>query len=211
MQDRDRSAEPKTDEQVKRRKWLAEAQRQAVELQLCLDQAAEEEDPAVKLQPLGSDIIASSRYEEGHPPRLTLVLPEWPPKLRPHEAGLWPGQHRAQVSGRWGQLVERALEAGGLQHFRPQWEQATVFFSFLTPKGDPGDPDHFAHTFILNALRRGRIIVDDHSSNVATYVDATKVPVETARSIVTIAPMRITVGEILEGFGLFSAAGNPFT
>lgn len=198
MQKRDRSAEPKTDEQVKRRNWMAEAQRHLVETQLCLAHAAEEEDPAAELQPLGSDIIAYSRLEEDDPPRLTLVLPEWPPKLRPYEAGPFLWAHMRDVRRRWETMVQRALEAGGLGAFRPRWSEATILFTYRVPQADPGDADHFAHTFIINALRKFGVIEDDGWRNVIIGgVRALPAVPSTSETVVTVVKGRHWFGDIL--------------
>lgn len=198
MQERDRSAEPKTDEQVKRRNWMAEAQRHLVETQLCLAHAAEEEDPAAEMQPLGSDIIAYSRLEEDDPPRLTLVLPEWPPKLRPYEAGLYPGQHRKEVRNRWEAMVRRALESGGLNYFHPSWHEATILFSLYVPRLKLGDPDHFVFSFIINALRKAWIIQDDSWENVVMGgLQVVPTTPEKARTVVHVVQGRYWPGDNL--------------
>lgn len=211
MQERDRSAEPKTDEQVKRRNWIKEAERHAVDLQLCLAQAMEEEDPAAKLQPLGSDIVAFSRFEEGDPPWLTLVLPEWPPKLRPHEAGPFLWAHTRDVRRRWETMVQRALEAGGLGDFQPRWSEATILFTYRVPQANPGDADHFAHTFIINALRKFGVIEDDGWHNVT---------IGGVRALPAVPSMSETVVTVVKGHHWFGDSlippiplteENPFT
>ena len=169
MQERDRNAEPnieEADRELRLQYRLVKLRRFLVDAQLCIDEAGELLDPAARLQPLGSDAVVSSQYHEDDPPRLILHLPEWPPKLRPHEAGAQLWMHMRGVRMRWEMMIQRALEAGGLQGFEPRWREATILFTFFVPYGKLGDPDHFAQTFIINALRKFRVIEDDGWQNI---------------------------------------------
>lgn len=111
-----------------------------------------------------------------------------------------PGLLRKEVRLRWETMIHRALKVGGLEDFHPRWREATIFFTFFVPKANLGDPDHFAPTFIINALRKFGVIEDDGWQNlIIGGMRVLPAPVSDARTEVMVVKGHHWLGRL---FGL---------
>lgn len=102
-------------------------------------------------------------YEPGPPRALALVLPDAPPRLEVYW-GAWPGAKAyAEVRDHWRSLVRAALERLRLAGCLPEkpLSRAAAFFTFYVASSQPWDVDNYSMRFIINALRRERVLLDD--------------------------------------------------
>lgn len=108
-------------------------------------------------------------YDDGPPKTLGLVLPEFPPRLEVHWKKLPNRENYRAVRDRWFSLIETALEAAeeyGVPLPRDPFKRGTLWVTTFYGKALARDPDNYTAKFIIDALRRNRIIEDDDYSRI---------------------------------------------